>query len=134
MKSTEISFSSNEELELINVTEPIQTEVKKAKFDDGLLHIFAPHATGVLFIAEDEGGLRQDILKFIKQTFPKGAGYRHDQIDDNAHSHLMSCFLGCDLRIPVRNGKIQLGTWQSIFFLETDGPRSGRRLILSFVE
>ena len=124
----EINFSSSKNLELINITHKVNENLV---LKEGLVHLFAPHATGVLLIAEDEEGLKLDILKKFKQMFPKGAGYLHDRIDDNAHSHLMSTFLGSSLLLPVKNKKLNLGTWQEIFFLETDGPRSGRRIILT---
>lgn len=54
---------------------------------------------------------------------PKGKGYQHDQIDNNAHAHLRSVLLGSSVTIPIENGSLALGTWQSIFFVECDGPR-----------
>jgi len=124
----EFTFLSSKNLELINITHKIN---EKLTLKEGLVHVFAPHATGVLLIAEDEHGLKLDIIKKFKELFPKGGGYLHDRIDDNAHSHLMSTFLGSSLLLPVKDKKLNLGTWQEIFFLETDGPRTGRRIILT---
>ena len=80
------------------------------------------HHTG-LIINENESGLKSDILRFLNELAPKGKGYLHDRIDNNAHAHLRAVVLGSSVTIPIENGTLALGTWQSIFFVECDGPR-----------
>jgi secondary thiamine-phosphate synthase enzyme len=127
-----INFSTGAECELVNITEQVQSEAAKAKIKNGIALVFAPHATGSIIICEDEPGLKKDVIDTVKKLFPKNAGYEHDRIDDNAHAHLISSFLGCSKAILIENGKLILGTWQSIFFLETDGPRARRVVIACF--
>jgi secondary thiamine-phosphate synthase enzyme len=107
--------------------------VGESGVDEGMAIIYAPHATGAILINEDEPGLKQDMIDFVKRTFPRGKGYRHDRIDDNANSHLASAFVGSGKTVPIENGRLTLGTWQSIFFLETDGPRPQRRVIIKVI-
>ncbi len=134
MKRAEIVFSTREEYGLTRLTEKINSELKKMGAKEGVCNLFSPHATGVIVILEDEPGLRRDFLRKARELFPPGAGYEHDRIDDNAHSHLMSTFLGESKTIPVQNNRLDLGTWQNVFWLETDGPRHERRVIISYWE
>lgn len=72
---------------------------------------------------KNETGLKSDILALLNGLIPKGKGYLHDRIDNNAHAHLRSVVLGSSVTIPIEKGDLTLGTWQSIFFVECDGPR-----------
>jgi len=89
---------------------------------NGLAHVFAPHATGVIVLTEYEPGLLGDIRELLDRLIPRGAGYRHPV---NAHSHLRSMFLCPDRTIPIVDGRLALGTWQSIVYIEVD--THGRR-------
>jgi secondary thiamine-phosphate synthase enzyme len=74
-------------------------------------------------INENESGLIEDFKLALEKVIPQGAGYQHDRIDNNADSHIRGFLLGGSQTIPVENSKMMLGTWQSIFFVELDGPR-----------
>ena len=115
-----IRVSSQKKYELIDITDDVQKIASKA--GDGTIVVFAPHATGSIVICENEPGLKEDVIEFVKNLFER-KGYKHDRIDDNAHAHLISSFMGCDKTIPVEKGRLALGMWQSILFLESDGPR-----------
>lgn len=131
----EIEFSTDREMQLIQLTDRVEEKLSEAELEDGFVHIFAPHATGAIIINESaDPKVQEDIIDKLKDLFPKDAGYKHDVVDNNAHSHLMSTFLGCSETVPVAEGELQLGTWQDISFVETDGPRSKRKIYLQFVE
>lgn len=115
-----IGLSTQRKYELVDITEGVQKIA--SKLESGAALVYAPHATGAIVICEDEPGLKEDIIDFVKNSFEK-KGYKHDRIDNNAHAHLISSLLGCSETIPVVKGKLTLGTWQSVFFLESDGPR-----------
>ncbi|MCW4030953.1 MAG: secondary thiamine-phosphate synthase enzyme YjbQ, partial [Candidatus Bathyarchaeota archaeon] len=84
----------------------------------------SPHTTSAIIVNENESGLKEDILRKIREEFPRGEGWHHDLVDDNADAHLAAVFLGHSKTLLLRDGKIVRGTWQTIFFLELDGPRS----------
>lgn len=115
--------------ELIDITGKVKEIVKsksKSKsgdVDSGICVIFTKHTTSGIIINENEAGLKSDILALLNALIPKGKGYLHDRIDDNAHSHLRSVVLGSSVTVPIEKGDLVLGTWQSIFFVECDGPR-----------
>ena len=122
-----IKLRTSKKIELLNITSQVSESVKGIK--SGICVVFSKHTTTGIILNENENGLKNDILDFLAQTVPEGEGYRHDRIDNNAHSHIMSIFLGSSETIPIENGKLTLGTWQSIFFVECDGPRSREALV-----
>jgi secondary thiamine-phosphate synthase enzyme len=129
----EFKISTSKRTELIDVTGKVESIVKKSKIENGICTVFVPHATAAIILNENVSGLVEDMVTKIKETFPSGAGYRHDRIDDNADSHLTSGFLGQSKTIPVKAGKLVRGTWQQIFLMEADGPRSTRRIVVTVV-
>ncbi|MEM1518306.1 MAG: secondary thiamine-phosphate synthase enzyme YjbQ, partial [Nitrososphaerota archaeon] len=90
------------------------------------------HTTSALTINEDEHRLKKDIMDLLEKIVPENADYRHNEIDNNADAHLRSSLMQPFLIIPIVNGSLQLGTWQSLFFLELDGPRN-REIIATII-
>ncbi len=133
VRTKEIIFSTSKEVELINITSKVQKILEESGVEEGVCILFAPHATGMLIINEDEPRLKEDILNALQRLIPKKANYKHDEIDDNAFSHILSALIGTEKVIPIKNGELQLGTWQEIFFVETDGPRERRKVIVTII-
>jgi secondary thiamine-phosphate synthase enzyme len=120
------SFSTKGEIDFIDLTDKVQEAVSKSGVKNGLVHVFAPHATGIIILTENEYGLLDDIKAFLEKVIPKNQAYRHPS---NAHAHLRSVLLPPDKTLPVIDGRVEFGTWQSILFVETDVyPR--RRTVL----
>jgi len=115
--STGFQFSTKGEIEFVDLTDKLQTAVAKSGVRNGLAHVFAPHATGVMILTENEYGLLEDIKEFLENIVPKNRGYRHTS---NAHAHLRSALFPPDKTIPVVDGHAELGIWQSLIFVETD--------------
>ena len=124
-----IEIETRQSTELIDITGKVKeivkskTKNKSGNLDSGICVVFTRHTTSGLIINENEAGLKNDILAFLNELIPKGKEYLHDKIDDNAHSHLRAVVLGSSVTIPIEEGGLTLGTWQSIFFVECDGPR-----------
>jgi len=121
MERIEIKTKGN--TELVDITGAVKGIVKSKGVDSGICVIFTRHTTTGITINENESGLKRDILTFLNELIPKGRGYAHDRIDNNAHAHLRSVVLGPSVTIPIESGDLALGTWQSILFIECDGPR-----------
>jgi len=119
----DIEIQTSQETELVDITERVKEVVRGAGARDGVCVIHTLHTTTGIIVNENEAGLREDILSALGKAVPKGAGYQHDQIDHNTHSHLRAILLGPSATIPIENGSLALGTWQSIFLVELDGPR-----------
>lgn len=125
--NTTYSFSTKGEIEFIDLTDKVQEAVSRSGIRNGIVHVFAPHATGVLILTESEYGLLNDIKALLEKLVPKGAGYMHPS---NAYSHLRSVLLPPDKTMPVVNGKVEFGTWQSLVFVETDVHPRRRTVII----
>ena len=123
--SATFEFSTKGEIEFVDLADNLQAAVTKSGVKNGLAHVFAPHATGVLILTENEYGLLEDIKEFLKEIVPKNRGYSHSS---NAHSHLRSMLFPPDKTIPVVDGHAELGTWQSLF-AQTD-VHTRRRTVL----
>ena len=119
-------MSTKEKYQLVDLTESIEQVVSESDIEEGLCLVHASHATAAIVCNEHESGLIQDILKRVKELFPPGAGYLHDRIDDNASSHVASALIGPSRTFPIDDGRLVRGTWQNIFLLELDGPRTRR--------
>jgi secondary thiamine-phosphate synthase enzyme len=120
----QLKIETSKRVELIDITSEVQEEVRKSEIPEGICLISTRHTTAGIIINENETGLKEDILDLLNKLVPAGAGYRHDRIDNNADSHLRTVLLGASEALPVSEGKLELGTWQRIFFAEMDGPRS----------
>ncbi len=110
-------FSTRGEIDFVDLTDKVQNIVANSSVKNGLAHVFAPHATGILILTEYEPSLMADLKDALEKLIPKRAPYRHPS---NAHSHLRSVFLCPDRTLPVVDGRVVLGTWQSLVFVETD--------------
>ena len=110
----------------MDITSKVEDAVNASGVKSGICLVYTHHSTSAIITNEHESGLIHDILTKIDQTFSQNAGYHHDRIDDNAHAHLAAVFLGPSQTFPVKGGNLLRGTWQNIFFVEMDGPRSRR--------
>lgn len=127
-----ITIKTTEPLGFIEITDKIAEIVKKSPINNGLTVLTTQHTTAALCVNEKCGRLQEDMKGLLKNIAPPNAKYRHNHstIDgrSNAHSHLMSLILKTTEIVPIVKGQLQLGTWQSIFFVELDGPRSERNI------
>ncbi|MDK2796212.1 MAG: hypothetical protein PWQ22_536 [Archaeoglobaceae archaeon] len=101
----------------------ITTEVERSIEGSGVALIYTPHTTASLILNEAESGLLQDLLNALERIVPANEQYRHNKIDNNASAHIKASILGNAVVVPFENGKLQLGTWQRVLFVEFDGPR-----------
>ncbi|WP_340818357.1 secondary thiamine-phosphate synthase enzyme YjbQ [Methanolobus sp. WCC4] len=111
-------------IELIDITSRVRECVADSGVRNGICVISTKHTTTSIIVNENESGIVSDILDLLEKLVPVHAGYAHDRIDNNADSHLKAVLLGSSEMIPVADGRPVLGTWQSIFLAELDGPRT----------
>lgn len=139
MKSvfSEVKLSSKKEFELVDITKQVEECVAKSGVRNGIVVVFSQHTTGAIRISEYEEGLAKDFQDFFEKTAPKRGNYVHNRTNvdgrPNASSHLQSMILNSSETIPLQEGRMILGTWQTIFFVEVDGPREGRKVTVQVV-
>jgi secondary thiamine-phosphate synthase enzyme len=124
------SFSTRGEIDFVDLTGKVEEVVRKSEVKNGLVHVFAPHATGILILTEYEPSLENDIRNFLEKLIPRRGSYQHPS---NAHSHLRSMLLSPDKTLPIVNGYVALGTWQSLLFVETDVYSRQRTVIVQVI-
>jgi len=124
------SFSTKGEIDFVDLTDKVQEVVSESAIRNGMVHVFAPHATGILILTENDYALLNDIKAFLEEIVPKRRAYQHPS---NAHSHLRSMLLPPDKTLPVINGRVEFGTWQSLLFVETDVYPRQRTLIMQVI-
>ncbi|MFD1568517.1 secondary thiamine-phosphate synthase enzyme YjbQ [Halolamina litorea] len=108
--------------DIVDVTADVAEAVPSGV--DGVCTVFVPHTTAGVVVNENESRLLADLESALERLVPRGEGYDHDAIDDNADAHLRATLLGESVSIPVVDGSLALGTWQSVLFVECDGPRT----------
>ncbi len=109
--------------EFIDITDEVQQAISALKYTNGVCTVFAPHTTAAITINENaDPDVVRDILQALKKIVPDTAGYSHTE--GNSPAHIKSSLIGSSKQIIVTNGKLNLGTWQAIFFCEFDGPRT----------
>lgn len=131
MKNTTITLESGKTMELIDITSIISQFLADNKSADGMCYIFNPHTTAGLTINEGaDPDVRDDIIAGLKEIVPMNYPFRH--LEGNSPAHIMASLMGSSLTVIVNKGRLQLGTWQKIFFCEFDGPRT-RKISCNFV-
>lgn len=119
----EVSIRTRGRVEFRNITRDVVRVVEESGIKSGIVNIFTPHTTTGIFVNEDESGLKRDLEQVLEKLIPERGGYEHDEVDYNAYAHLRSMILSPSVSIPVEDGRLMLGTWQSVFLAEFDGPR-----------
>ncbi|WP_296866194.1 secondary thiamine-phosphate synthase enzyme YjbQ [uncultured Methanobrevibacter sp.] len=130
MSSKKIILNSSKNFEIIDISSKIN---EKIDINEGIVNIFSKHSTSAIAVNENESGLLEDLELMLKDLVSDKYSWQHDLIDNNAKSHLKSFLLSSSETIPISNGKLDLGTWQSVFFIELDGPRKDRTVNLTFI-
>lgn len=120
-----ISFQTQGEIDIIDLSSTLESIVVESGIKEGVLTVNVIGSTGAITTIEYEPRVLDDFRRILKELVPKGAGYKHDQIDSNAHSHLRASIIGPSVSIAIIKGRLQLGTWQQVVFVDLDvRPRS----------
>jgi secondary thiamine-phosphate synthase enzyme len=128
-----IDLKTDERIEIHDITHEIQLILEHNSCKNGVVNIYSRHSTSGIVINENERGLLKDFQAALENLVPSNLNYQHNRIDNNADSHIRSFLIGNTVTIPLNNGKLDLGTWQSIFFVELDGPRR-RKVTVTVME
>lgn len=118
----EFTVKTSDKYELVNITDQVREAVTKAGMKEGAVLVFIPHTSAAVMLSEDEPGLKQDFYDLFKEYEKRT--FRHP--DGNAEAHILGGIIGHSRVVPIKEGKLVLGTWQSILLVELDGPRERR--------
>jgi secondary thiamine-phosphate synthase enzyme len=118
----ELTIPTSSRTELIDITSMVQDAVGDEGLESGIVVVYCPHTTGAITINEGaDPAVKRDILAVINRVIPWDFDYRH--MEGNSPAHIKTSLFGPSVQVIVERGRLQLGTWQKIFFCEFDGPR-----------
>jgi secondary thiamine-phosphate synthase enzyme len=124
----QFNVRTNARSEMIDITGRIRALLKESKIRSGICHVFVPHTTAAVTINENaDPDVPRDILMELDKIVPLNDHYRHGE--GNSAAHIKSSIVGASEMIFVDDGELVLGTWQSVFFCEFDGPRTRKVIV-----
>jgi len=129
--NTILQVKTGSKTELIDITADIESRLRSEGIDEGLCFLFVPHTTAAVTINEHaDPSVRSDIVMVLNKIVPWKEAYRH--LEGNSPAHIKASIIGASEIVAVDQGRLQLGTWQGVFFCEFDGPRT-RKIHIRFL-
>ena len=131
----QLSLQTEGEVDILDVTGRVAEAVTESKLKNGIITVFVPGSTGALTTIEYEPGLLQDLPNALERLAPKKLMYEHEKRwhDGNGHSHVRASIMGPSITVPFVSGRLTLGTWQQLVFVELDVRRRNRNLVLQII-
>lgn len=125
-----LTFHTKRRRDYINITDEVARAVAESGVAEGLALVSAMHITASVYVNDAEDGLIADIDEWLDQLAPARPDYRHHQTgEDNADAHLKNLLLHHQVLMPITRGRLDLGTWQQVYYAEFDGQRSKRVIV-----
>ena len=119
---TQIEIQTRSKVDLVDITGDVQRALDETGVAEGICFIFCPHTTAGLVLNENwDPSVETDVALVLDRMVPEGLPYRHSE--GNSPGHVKSVLVGTNHFVFIQKHKLQLGTWQGIFFAEFDGPR-----------
>jgi len=133
--SETISISTKGFSDIVDITDRVDSVVGYSKIKDGLVTVFCPGSTGSITTIEYESGVLRDLQKAIEKIAPSDIPYEHDRRwgDGNGFSHVRAALMKPSLSIPIIRGKLTLGTWQQIVFIDFDNRKRDRKILVHII-
>jgi secondary thiamine-phosphate synthase enzyme len=130
---TVITTATTEHNTLLDITSEIEAAVRRGGVQSGICSVYVRGATAAVMIQENwDDSVQHDVIQLLDRLIPQGV-WRHDAQDNNGAAHLKSGVVGPGETVPIREGKLDLSTWQNIFLCEFDGPRSKREVVVTIL-
>ena len=121
-ETMDLKIRTDSRVTLLDVTEKVNDAVARSGVRSGLCNLFVPHTTAGIIVSENwDPDVSHDMVAQFEKIVPRDGGYRHDE--GNSQAHILSVMVSTSINIPVRNGRLALGRWQGVMFVEFDGPR-----------
>ncbi len=135
VKKSEIALQTKGNGAMADITDDVARAVSESGMSDGIAVVFVPGATGGLTTIEYEGGLVRDFSELMERLAPESRDYHHNERwgDGNGHSHVRASLLGPSITVPFSDGRLTLGTWQQIVFVDFDTRPRARKLVVQLV-
>ncbi|MEM4545985.1 MAG: secondary thiamine-phosphate synthase enzyme YjbQ [Nitrososphaerota archaeon] len=131
--SCELSIKTKGEGDVVDITDMVSSAVRGSGILDGIVNVFVVGSTAAVTTIEYEPGLVRDVSDILEKIAPKNHPYKHHERwgDYNGHSHVRAALIGPSISVPLRDGKLVLGTWQQLVFLELDIRPRERKIVVT---
>jgi secondary thiamine-phosphate synthase enzyme len=128
----ELRFSTEGNGDTIDITAGVQTVVDQSGVDSGLASVFVPGSTAAVTTMEHEPGGVRDLREALDRLIPREGDYEHNRLnaDTNSHAHIRAAIVGASETLPVRAGRLELGTWQQIVLVDFDDRPRQRTVVV----
>jgi len=125
-----LTINTDNRIDFVNITPEVERIVKESGVKDGIVLVNPMHITASVFVNDNESGLIQDFKNWLEKLAPKKFNYKHHQTgEDNGFSHLWRTIMGRETTVAISDGKLDFGTWETIFYGEFDGMRNKKILV-----
>ncbi|MEM3432403.1 MAG: secondary thiamine-phosphate synthase enzyme YjbQ [Candidatus Bilamarchaeaceae archaeon] len=122
-------FNTRSRIEFVRITDQVNDVIERSGIRDGIVLVNPMHITAAVIVNDDENGLKRDFIRVLQKLIPYDDNYEHNVGEDNAAAHIWRQFMGHQVVMPVRNGRLELGRWEQLFYCEFDGQRTKRVLV-----
>ena len=130
--SENISFSTKGFSDILDITHQVDGVIDRSRIENGLVTVFCPGSTGAVTTIEYESGVLRDLQRALEKIAPSNIPYDHDRRwgDGNGFSHVRAALMKPSLTIPLNKGRLSLGIWQQIVFIDFDNRRRERNILV----
>ena len=131
----QIQFNTQGHGHIVDITDQVRQKLRESGLGAGIVTLFSPSSTSALTTIEFESGAVHDLQQLFERIAPTDIGYRHNLRwgDGNGHAHVRHALLGPSLTIPFVDGRLTLGTWQQIVFVDFDNRSRARSLVIQIL-
>ena len=135
VKTAELFLPTRGNADMHDLTEAVAEHVRASGLSDGTVTVFCPSSTSAVTTIEYESGALADLRRALDELAPASRDYQHNQRwgDGNGHAHLRAALLGPGLTVPFTAGKLRLGTWQQILYIDFDNRPRQRSLVVQII-
>jgi len=133
--SERIALKTRGEVDMVDITAKVESIIKESQIENGTVTVFVPGSTAAVTTIEYEPGLLMDFPALLEKIAPRNIVYEHEKRwhDGNGHSHVRASLLGPSLTVPIKDGRLTLGTWQQLVLVELDTRSRSRELIIQII-
>ena len=125
-----LTFNTKNRREFVNITYDCEIALKESEIKEGFMLVSAMHITAGIWVNDNEFGILSDAFDMLEKLAPEGPDYRHHRTgEDNGHAHLKNLLTHHQVILPITEGEIDFGPWQTVFYAEFDGQRRKKVLI-----
>jgi secondary thiamine-phosphate synthase enzyme len=135
LHSGQLRFSTDGDGDVIDLTEGVQSVLESSGVENGMVSVFVPGSTAAVTAMEHEPGGVRDLRATLERLVPTQGDYEHNRLnnDTNSHAHIKAAIVGPSETVPVRDGRLDMGTWQQLVLVDFDDRPRQRTVVVQVI-